>query len=84
MRTAVAGAPSESGGAGEVYPEPVAAALVAAGHFGAGVAEVLLDVPLVGLSGRGKAGAQRVPGKQRQTPVFGQIGADAGLKHGLA
>lgn len=34
---------------GQVHPEPVAAALIPAGHLGAGVAELLLHMPLVDL-----------------------------------
>lgn len=45
-------------GLGEVDPESVAPALVAAGHLGGGVAEVLLDVALVDLGRGGEPGAQ--------------------------
>ena len=54
---------SESRRLGEIDPEPVAAALVAAGHFGRGVAELLLDVALVDLGRGGEAGAQRMAGE---------------------
>ena len=40
---------SETGGFGQVHPEPVAAALVAAGHLRGRVAELLLDVAFVNL-----------------------------------
>ena len=45
---------------GQIDPEPVAAALVAPGHFGRGVAELLLHVALVDLGRGGEAGAQRM------------------------
>jgi len=43
--------------------QPVAPALIAAGHFGRGMAELLLDIALIDLSREGEAGAQRMPGK---------------------
>ena len=54
---------SQACGLGEIDAEPVAPALVAAGHLGAGVAELLLDVALVDLGGGGEAGAQRMSGE---------------------
>lgn len=42
---------------GEVYPEPVAAALVAAGHLGRSLAELLLNKALVDSGRRGQSGA---------------------------
>lgn len=45
----LAGAWLEPRGLGEVHPEPVASALIPAGHLGAGVAELLLDMTLVDL-----------------------------------
>ena len=49
---------SQAGGLGEVDAEAIATALVAAGHFGAGVAELFLHIALVDLGGGGQAGAQ--------------------------
>ena len=54
---------SQSRGAGEIDPEPVAPPLVAAGHLRRGVAELLLDVAFVDLGRRRQAGAQRVSGE---------------------
>ena len=51
---------SQPGRLGEIDLEAVALALIAAGHFGAGVAEVLLHMRLLDLRGGGEAGAQRV------------------------
>src|SRR5271156_6149590 len=48
---------------GEIDPKPVAAALVAPGHFGGGVAELLLHPAFVDLGGGGEAGAQRMAGE---------------------
>jgi hypothetical protein len=49
--------PSQSGGLGEIDFEPVAFPLVSASHFGAGVAEVALDMGFLDLRGGGEAGA---------------------------
>lgn len=46
---------------GKVGPEPIASALIFAGHLGRGMAEMLLHVALLDVGRRGKAGAQRVP-----------------------
>ena len=40
---------SQPGGLGQIDPETVAAALIAAGHFDAGMAELFLDVAFVHL-----------------------------------
>jgi hypothetical protein len=45
---------------GEVDPESVSLPLIAAGHLGTGVAELPLDVALIGLCGSRKACAQGV------------------------
>ena len=68
----------EAGRLGEVDREPVAFALVAAGHFGAGVAEVLLHVGLLDLGGRGEAGAQRMAAEGEPPLALGQVAAQAG------
>ena len=47
-------------------------------HFGAGVAELLLDVALVDLRGGGEAGAQRMPGEFSPPLGFGEIAPNAG------
>ncbi|MET3778153.1 hypothetical protein ABID20_003740 [Rhizobium alvei] len=53
----------EPGRFSEIHPETVTPALITAGHFGAGVAELFLDIALIDLRRRGKAGAQWVTGK---------------------
>jgi hypothetical protein len=65
-------------GLGEVDPEPVPLALVAAGHLGTRVAELFLHVAFVGLRGGGEAGAQRMSGELLPPLGFGQITTDAG------
>ena len=57
--------------------EPIALALISAGHFGAGVAEMLLNVSLLNLGGGGEAGAQRVAAERQATLAFGKIAAQA-------
>lgn len=69
---------SEPRGFGEIDPKTVAPALVLAGHLGAGMAELLLDVALVDLGRGGEAGAQRMPGELRLPLALRQIGPDAG------
>ena len=58
--------------------EPVALALVAAGHFGAGVAEMLLNVGFLDLSGGGEAGAQRVAAEREAPLALGKVATKAG------
>src|SRR5271155_2651550 len=58
---------------GEIDSEPIAAALVAPGHFRRGVAELLLHEAFVDLGGRGEAGAQRMAGEFTRPFAFGQI-----------
>ena len=41
----------------QIHSKPVAAALVAAGHFGGCMAEMFLNVALVDLGGAGQTGA---------------------------
>jgi Replication protein C C-terminal region len=67
---------------GQIDPEPIAAALVAPGHFGRDVAELLLHVALVDLGRGGEAGAQRMPGELSFALAFGQIAAHAGGERG--
>ena len=45
---------------GKIDFEPVALHLVSAGHFGAGVAEVALDMRFLDFRRVGEAGAQRI------------------------
>ena len=47
---------SQPGCFGEIDTEPIAPSLIAAGHFGRGVAEMALDVGFVDLGGGGEAG----------------------------
>lgn len=62
----------------QIDPEPVPSSLIASGHLGAGVAELLLDVALVDLGRGGEAGAQRVAGEQGRALGLGQVAAQAG------
>ena len=52
-------------GLGQIDAEAVAPALIAPGHFGAGVAELLLHVAFVDFRRGGEAGAQRMAGEFR-------------------
>ena len=63
---------------GEIDAEPVAAALVAPGHFRRGVAELLLHEAFVDLGGGGEAGAQRMAGEFSRPFAFDQIAAHPG------
>jgi hypothetical protein len=60
---------------GEVDFEPVAFALVAPGHFGAGVTEVLLHMRLFDLGGRGETSAQRMAAEREAPLALGQVAA---------
>ena len=62
---------------GQIDPEPVAAALVAPGHFGGGVAELLLHVALVDLGRGGEAGAQRMAREFPLPLALGEVAAHA-------
>ena len=62
----------------QIDPESVASSLIASGHLGAGVAELLLDVALVDLGRGGEAGAQRVAGEKGRALGLGQVAAQAG------
>ena len=62
----------------KVDREPIASALVAAGHFGAGVAEMLLDVGLLDLGRGGEAGAERMAAERQPPLALGQVAAQAG------
>ena len=68
---------------GEIDPEPVAATLVAAGHFGGGVAELLLHIALVDLGRGGEAGAQRMAGEFFLPLALGEVAAHPGGKRGV-
>ena len=68
----------EAGRLCEVDFEPVAFALVAAGHFGAGVAEVFLDMGLFDLGGGGETGAERMAAEGEPPFALGQVAAQAG------
>src|ERR1700733_9032734 len=70
--------PLKPRGFGEVHLEPVAFALVAAGHFGAGVAEGVLHMRLFDLGRRGQTGAQRMAGEGEPAFSLGQIAAQPG------
>ena len=67
---------------GEIDAEPVAAALVAPGHFRRGVAELLLHPALVDLGGGGEAGAQRMAGEFSRPLAFRKIAAHPGGERG--
>ena len=70
-------------GLGEIDLEPVAFALIAAGHFGAGVAEVLLHMRFLDLRRGGEAGAQRMAAEGALAFALGQIAANAGRERGF-
>ena len=66
----------EPRGLGEIDPKAVAFPLVAAGHFGAGVAEVLLHMRLLDLRRGGEAGAQRMAAEGAFALALGEIAAN--------
>ena len=68
----------------EVDTKAVAAALVAAGHFGAGVAEMFLHVALIDLGVGGEAGAQRMSGEFSSPLSLGEIAAHARCQRGFS
>jgi hypothetical protein len=61
----------QSGRLCEVDCKAVALALVAAGHFGAGVAEMLLNVRFLNLGGGGEARAQRMAAERQPSVALG-------------
>lgn len=72
--------PSKPRRPGEIDPEAIAAALIFAGHFRTGMAELLLDVTLV-YFGRGrKAGTQRMAREYLGRITLAQISANTGGK----
>ena len=68
---------------GQVDPKPVAAALIAPGHFRRGVAELLLHEAFVDLGGGGEAGAQRMAGEFPLSLALGQLAAHTRRQGGL-
>jgi hypothetical protein len=66
------------GGFGEIDAEAIAPALIAAGHFGAGVAELFLHVALIDFGGAGETGPQGMACEFLRPFGFRQAGADAG------
>lgn len=66
---------SEPRGLGQIDPEPVPSALVAAGHFGGGVAELFLDVAFIDFGAAGEAGAQGMAGIEPYAFALRQVGA---------
>jgi hypothetical protein len=72
---------SETGCFSQVHPEPVATALVAPGHLGRCVSELLLDVTLVDFGRTGEAGTQAMAREEREAVFLGQLGPDAGIKN---
>jgi hypothetical protein len=71
---------SETSRLGQVDTEAIAAALVAAGHFGAGVTELFLHVALVDLGAGSESGPQRMSGEFSPSFSFAQIASHAGCK----
>ena len=69
---------SQSRRLGEIDPEPVAFPLLSAGYFGAGVAEMALDMRFLDFRGAGEAGAQRMAGKRQFSFALAEIAANAG------
>ncbi len=74
---------SQPGRSGEIDLEPVALALIAAGHFRAGVAEMALDMCFFDFRGAGEAGAQRMAGKRQLSFALAEIAANAGGQRGF-
>ena len=68
----------ETGSPGQIDPEAVAAALVAPGHLGRGVPELLLHIALLDFGRRGQPGAQRMTGEEGAALAFAKIGPHAG------
>ena len=62
----------------KVDREPVALALVTTGHFGAGVAQMLLNVGLLDLGRGGEAGAQRMAAEREPPLALAKVAAKAG------
>jgi hypothetical protein len=62
----------------EINLKPVAFALIPAGHFSAGVAEMPLNVGLFDLGGGGKAGAERMAAEREPPFALGKVAAQAG------
>jgi hypothetical protein len=58
--------------------EPVSLALIAAGHFSAGVTEMFLNVGLFDLSRGGEAGAKRMAAEREAALALGKVAAQAG------
>jgi hypothetical protein len=67
----------QSSGSGEVYPEAIAPALIAAGHFGGGMAKLFLDVTFVDLGRRGKASVKGMTGELEGAFDLAEIAANA-------
>ena len=72
----------QSRGLRQIDPEPVSAALVTAGHFGRGMAELFLHMALVDLCRGGEAGAQRMAGEFLRPFALGEIAAYTGGERG--
>ena len=69
---------SKAGSRGEIDAEAISPALIAARHFGRGMAELLLHIAFIDLCRRGQACAQRMPGEFPLPFAFGKIAAHAG------
>ena len=76
LRAAFATLRSQPGGLGEIDPKAVAFPLIAAGHFGAGVAKVFLHMRLFDLRRGGEAGAQGMAAEGAFSFALGQIAAN--------
>jgi|GEM_PF-6508453 len=61
--------------------EPVPAALIAAGHLGAGMAELLLDIPFIHFGAAGQTGARAVAGIEFDAACIRQVGAQPCCQH---
>ena len=67
---------------GKVDPKSISLPLIAPRHFGTGVAELPLDVALVGLGGCGEAGPQRMPGEFLPPLGLGKVPPNPGGERG--
>lgn len=82
-RHSTTGRPSQPCRLGEIDAEAVAFPLIAAGHFGAGVTEMFLDMGLLDLRGAGEACAKGMAGEGAFAFALGEVAANAGGQCGF-
>jgi len=73
----------QSCGLGKVHAEPIATALVASGHLGRSMSELLLDVTFIHLGAAGETCAQGMAGEELQPLGFGKFGPQTRIFDGL-